>query len=123
MKFERTKKEARVRKKFEPLKEKYEREEKAQREKEKEDKQKEWELKRDEYQREQTIKELKYLQRVYGANMKNLKLSKKNPDQWEIYKAREYVKKENNNGHECYNAVEGRKLWINREKWKMMHNR
>ncbi len=68
-------------------------------------------------------KEFAYMEFVYGVKMRNRKLARMNSDEWEIYKARKYVTNENRKGHECYNAVEGKKLWINREAWRMRHER
>lgn len=115
MKFERTKKEAKARKKFEPEREKYEREEREKQEQE----EREWLEKKKEEKRLYLKKQFEYLQKVYGVKNINLKLAKMNSDEYEIYKARKYVRKENLNGHKCYNGIEGKKLWINREQWKL----
>ena len=123
MKYERKRKEARERKKFEPIKEKNEREEREGREKRKEREDREWYEKRKQYQINELKKEFAYMEFVYGAKMRNRKLARMNSDEWEIYKARKYVANENRKGHECYNAVEGKKLWINREAWRMIHER
>ena len=117
MKYERKRKEARERKKFEPIREKNEREEREKRE------EREWYEKRKQYQINELKKEFAYMEFVYGVKMKNRKLAHMNSDEWEIYKARKYVANENSKGHECYNAVEGKKLWINREAWRMRHER
>lgn len=76
-----------------------------------------WIEQRDQYKKNELQKQLKYINFVYGKNLKNKKLANKTSDEWEIYKARQYVYKENLNGHECYNAVEGKKLWVNHETW------
>lgn len=123
MKYERKRKDARERKKFEPIREKNEREEREEREKRKEREDHEWCERHKQYKIDALKKEFAYLNFVYGTNMKNKKLARMNSDEWEIYKARKYVANENRNGHECYNAVEGKKLWINREAWKNMHER
>lgn len=123
MKYERKRKEARERKKFEPIKEKNEREEREEREKRKEREDREWYEKCKQYQINELKKEFAYMEFVYGTKMRNRKLARMNSDEWEIYKARKYVANENRKGHECYNAVEGKKLWINREAWRMRHER
>lgn len=119
MKFERKKKEAKARKKFEPERERYEREEREKRER----KEKEWLEKKKEEKRLYLKKQFEYLQKVYGKKNMNLKLSKMNSDEWEIYKAKRYVAKENMNGHKCYNGINGKKLWVNKETWKLQHNK
>lgn len=123
MHYERKKKEARERKKFEPIREKNEREEREEREK----------REREEYERNvqelrerrmlELRKEFEYIKKIYGVKDENRKLARMNSDEWEIYKARKYVANENRKGHECYNAVEGKKLWINRETWKLSYER
>ena len=123
MKYERNRKEARERKKFEPIKEKNERDERDEREKREEREEREWYEKRKQYQINELKKEFAYMEFVYGVKMRNRKLARMNSDEWEIYKARKYVTNENRKGHECYNAVEGKKLWINREAWRMRHER
>ena len=123
MKYERKRKEARERKKFEPIKEKNEREEREEYEKRKERENREWCEKRKQYQINELKKEFAYMEFVYGVKMKNRKLAHMNSDEWEIYKARKYVANENRKGHECYNGIEGKKLWINRETWKNIHER
>ena len=123
MKYERKRKEARERKKFEPIKEKNEREEREEREKREEREDREWYEKRKQHQINELKKEFAYMEFVYGVKMRNRKLARMNSDEWEIYKARKYVTNENRKGHECYNAVEGKKLWINREAWRNIHER
>lgn len=123
MRYERKRKEAKERKKFEPVREKNEREEREEREK----------REREEYERNvcelrerrmlELRKEFEYINKIYGVKDTNRKLARMNSDEWEIYKARKYVANENRKGHECYNAVEGKKLWINREAWRMIHER
>lgn len=119
MKFERKKKEAKARKKFEPERERYEREEREKREQE----DREWRKRREEQSANEIAKQFQYLEKIYGKKLLNKKLSRMNNDQYEIYKARKYVREENLNGHECYNGIEGKKLWINREAWKNTHDR
>lgn len=123
MKFERTKKEANARKKFEPTREKYEREEREEREKREEEEKREWCERQKQYKTNVLVKQFLYIEKVYGKNDINRKLARMNRDEYEIYKARKYVRNENANGHECYNGIEGKKLWINRETWKNMHDR
>ena len=123
MKYERKRKEARERKKFEPIKEKNEREEREECEEREKREEREWYEKRKQYQINELKKEFAYMEFVYGVKMRNRKLARMNSDEWEIYKARKYVVNENRKGHECYNAVEGKKLWINREAWKLNHER
>ena len=123
MRYERKRKESRERKKFESIREKNEREKREKREK----------RERVEYERNiqelrekrmlELKKEFEYIKKIYGVKDTNRKLACMNSDEWEIYKAREYVANENRKGHECYNAVEGKKLWINREAWRNMHER
>ena len=123
MRYERKRKESRERKKFESIREKNEREKREKREK----------RERVEYERNvqelrekrmlELKKEFEYIKKIYGVKDTNRKLARMNSDEWEIYKAREYVANENRKGHECYNAVEGKKLWINREAWRNMHER
>ena len=123
MRYERKRKESRERKKFESIREKNEREKREKREK----------RERVEYERNiqelrekrmlELKKEFEYIKKIYGVKDTNRKLARMNSDEWEIYKAREYVANENRKGHECYNAVEGKKLWINRETWRNMHER
>lgn len=123
MKFERTKKEAKCRKKFEPEREKYEKREREEREKREEYETREWLEKKKEEKRLYLKKQFEYLQKVYGVKNINLKLAKMNSDEWEIYKAKRYVAKENMNGHKCYNGINGKKLWVNKETWKLQHNK
>lgn len=122
MKFERKRKEARARKKFEPTREKYEKCEEEEREKREEYELNEWREKCEAYKINELKKEFVYMNMVYGTRMEYRKIARMNRDNYEIYKAREYVANENYNGHECYNGVEGKKLWINRERWKNMHD-
>lgn len=120
MKFERTKKEARERKKFEPKREKYEQYERDEKEKREKYELQKWNEKCKEYKINELKKQFAYMNKVYGVHMEYRKIARMNKDDYEIYKAREYVRKENMNGHECYNGIEGKKLWINREQWKNM---
>ena len=120
MRYERKRKEARERKKFEPTREKNEREEREKQERE------EYERNIRELREKRMLelkKEFEYINKIYGVKDTNRKLARMNSDEWEIYKARKYVANENRKGHECYNAVEGKKLWINREAWRMRHER
>lgn len=130
MKYERTKKEAKNRKKFEYEKrkkreeyERYEREEYEKREREKREEDEKYIRAAREYRTKKLREQFLYLNKMYGANDINKKLARKNKDELELYKARKYVANENANGHECYNGIEGKKLWINREMWKNMHDR
>lgn len=123
MKYERTKKEAKARKKFEPTRQRNEREEREERERHEKREEREWIKKCRANKMRALKKEFEYITSVYGVKDINRKLSYMNSDEWEIYKARKYVRKENANGHKCYNGIEGKKLWINREAWKNMHER
>lgn len=101
--------------------EKYKNEIRERYEKDEKDKQREKDRQREERKRNEIRKVFEYEARIYGRKGINRKLSKMDSDEWEKYKAREYVRNENRNGHECYNGVKGDKLWVNRERWKMLH--
>ena len=101
--------------------EKYKNEIREKRERYEKDKQREKNEQREERKRNEIRKVFEYEAKIYGRMGINRRLSKMDSDEWEKYKAREYVRKENRNGHECYNGVKGEKLWINRERWKLLH--
>lgn len=104
--------------------EKYENEIREDRKKREQDEKRERYEKYKQELKAQALRDMKYLMLVYGKDFKkNKRLARMNSDRWEIYKAREYVANENREGHECYNAVEGEKLWINRERWKLLRNK
>lgn len=99
--------------------ENYENEIREIRERYEKEKDREWYEKRKQYQMNKIKKIFEYTQKVYGTNGLNRKLSRMSKDDYEKYKAMEYVRKENLNGHECYNGINGEKLWINKEQWKI----
>lgn len=104
--------------------EKYENEIREDRKKHEQDEKRERDEKYKQELKAQALREMKYAMLVLGKDFKkNKRLAHMNNDRWEIYKAREYVASENREGHECYNAVDGEKLWINRERWKLLRNK